>query len=101
MRLNITTLATLMNWMLACDRALKTPLEALLSTLQVLGYVVVVFYFCSFALASVFFWRWKILKLDGRALVWRYYGLFTGMISIGSLCGGIAWGSKMGQRMLQ
>ena len=90
-----------MNWMLACDRALKTPLEALLSTLQVVGYVVVVFYFCSFVLASVFFWRWKILNLDGRALVWRYYGFFTALISMGSLFGGIAWGSKMGQRLLQ
>ena len=70
-------------------------------TLQACGSVVVGLYICSFIQASVLFFRCKMLNPDKRVLVWRYYSVFTALIASGSLCGAVAWGSRMGQRILQ
>jgi hypothetical protein len=92
-----------MDWISPCNRAIppSTSLDTLLLKQQSGGGVIVAFYLCGFFLSSVFFWRWKVLNQDARAVVWRYYGLFTAMIAIGSLCGSVAWGSRMIQRILQ
>ena len=100
--LNVKSLIAIsMNWIDACVRAIGTPLEALLLTLKLCGSVVVGLYICSFIQASVLFFRCKMLNDDARALVWRYYSVFTALIASGSLCGAVAWGSRMGQRILQ
>lgn len=55
-----------------------------------------IFAYCVCALASgVMFFLWRRLDVEDRRRMWRYYGVYSGLMLCGSCFGTVSWSAQM------
>ena len=101
-------------WAVACTSAQGKPVQELLNSARascgvtvrwaavdhahaqlILSNAQIAVFCVSAVCGGVMFLRWRRMRAEDRRLVWRFYGWYSGLMSVGSVFGTVTWAAWM------